>query len=197
MIFSCQNGVGRTTMGMAIASLAYFQERRTASVNIRPAVIDRHTDARVDGYGRTSILPHEMSSMYCIGSSETETETESSGEENVEWQEGEFLAVRRLTHLLDNGHEAKRMVRMSIDCCDVLVNIRKEISQFRKGHRRRRPETTTHKHAAYTRSIGYLHRFCFLIAVGGYIIGPRSTRNISFQQWMDSRSVSGISTFCL
>ena len=139
------------------------------------------------------MVPHGMPFMCCLGSSETETETESSCEENVEWQEGEFLAVRRLSRLLDNGHEAKRMVKMSVDCCDMLVNIRREIGQFRKGHRRC-PETTTHKHVAYTRSIGYLHRFCFLIAVGGYIIGPHKTQNISFQQWMDSRSVSGIST---
>lgn len=108
-------------------------------------------------------------------------------EESASWSDGRFLAVRRLTRLLDNGPDAKAIVDVHIDACDALVNIRKAIGQYLRSGTNARSETSQ-RHAAYNRGVGHLHRYCFLIAVTAYITQESSKTDLSFGEWMAMRS---------
>ena len=113
-------------------------------------------------------------------------ETDKDEDESVVSADNGFLAVRRLTRLLDNGLAAKGLVDLYINNCDLLVNIKAQIGEFRKGHAHHRPEISR-RHTAYNRGVSYLHRYCFLIAVAAFVTGDHKEKYMNFQEWMASR----------
>lgn len=182
VVFNCQNGVGRTTVGMVIAAIVFSQNKSllfdsasSSAAFPRPSHSSReHWTERKDRDRTLKVIQ------------ETEKQNEINQHDSELTEAGNVLAVRRLIHLLSNGIATKRLVDTYIDLCDQLVNIKAEIDTFRKKCARTPPESS-HRHVAFKKSVVYLHRYCFLISLAAYTI--QSKPGISFQQWMGSRYV--------
>lgn len=93
--------------------------------------------------------------------------------ESVALRDGEYVAVRRFTRLLERGAEAKAALDQVVDRAGALVNLRTAISRYRKPRRRFRffrcassppppPHIDTHTHArTYHGSCYRKARLCF------------------------------------
>lgn len=159
VVFNCQNGAGRTTVGMIIASLMLHGFQTTGFVS---------------EFGARTLRK--------------ESPVSSAPIDDVTWQacsKGRYLGVRRLTRLLEKGFHAKALVDQIIDSCDLMVNLRMAIGCYRTGMLHKLPEILS-RHSTFRRAVGYLHRYCFLIIVAAYltqILDPE----MPFSSWVRSR----------
>eukprot|EP00210_Caulerpa_lentillifera_P000523 g506.t1 len=159
VVFNCQNGAGRTTVGMVIASLV------------------------LQGF---QIAP--FSSQFTPEKLRRISPVQTAPEDDVTWQacaEGRYLGVRRLTRLLEQGFLSKSLLDQFIDCCDLMVNLRTAIGYYRTGMVHQLPEILS-RHSTFRRAVGYLHRYCFLIIVAAYLTQSLDPA-LPFSHWVQSK----------
>ena len=105
-------------------------------------------------------------------------------------RDGEYVAVRRFTRILERGPEAKATTDRVIDECGLLINLRTAIMRYRKPKDIKkffRPEIQA-RHAAFQRGCAYLERYCMMIAFTVYLRYCQSHgRRYTFEEWVLSR----------
>ncbi|KAK9808828.1 hypothetical protein WJX72_004439 [[Myrmecia] bisecta] len=211
IIFNCQMGAGRTTTGMVIACLV----RMFTSGNGK---WHDHEDMNAHvpcGFSPRSTISDDVGGDSPRGSSDDEagpslrwqesgvpgvddvdqssrdsSMVEADTMEAASLKEGEYVAVRRFTRILERGDDAKSSLDMVIDKCGALVNLRTAIMRYRKPRRWFRffrPEINV-RHTAFKRGSAYLERYCLLIAFTAFL--ERSLQlgtTMTFREWMAAR----------
>ncbi|KAL6785014.1 hypothetical protein ACKKBG_A02080 [Auxenochlorella protothecoides x Auxenochlorella symbiontica] len=206
LIYTCQMGGGRTTMGMVIGALL----RRAingAQIGMGGA---QSTDNLDEDVGQAepppgSMLDHDGSSAEyedALPAMEAPEAARRAGSltraaEGTPWDQesanlwsGEYVAVRRLVRILERGAEAKAAVDCAVDAAGALINLRTTIMRYRRPkslERFYRPEVQA-RHAAFLRGSAYLERYCLLIAFAAYLAECREWgRRATFQEWWAGR----------
>ncbi|XP_042044508.1 paladin-like isoform X2 [Salvia splendens] len=165
IIFNCQMGRGRTTTGMVIATLIYFNRIGASGI------------PRTNSMGRVSDLSASIS-----------TELPKS-EESI--RRGEYAVIRSLIRVLEGGVEGKRQVDKVIDKCASMQNLREAISSYRSSILCQADEMK--KEASLSFFVEYLERYYFLICFAVYLhterdaLYPISPAQCSFTEWMRAR----------
>ncbi|PIA40733.1 hypothetical protein AQUCO_02400064v1 [Aquilegia coerulea] len=165
IIFNCQMGRGRTTTGMVIATLVYFN-RIGASGIPRTNSIGKVFDA---GSDVTDSLPNSEDAI----------------------RRGEYAVIRSLIRVLEGGVEGKRQVDKVIDKCSSMQNLREAIATYRNSILRQPDEMK--REASLSFFVEYLERYYFLICFAVYIHTDRSALRFgssgqsSFTEWMRAR----------
>ncbi|KFM27931.1 Triosephosphate isomerase, chloroplastic [Auxenochlorella protothecoides] len=172
LIYTCQMGGGRTTMGMVIGALL----RRAingAQIGMGGA---QSTDNLDEDVGQAEPPPGRQGTPW--------------DQESANLWSGEYVAVRRLVRILEHGAEAKAAVDCAVDAAGALINLRTTIMRYRRPkslERFYRPEVQA-RHAAFLRGSAYLERYCLLIAFAAYLAECREWgRRATFQEWWAGR----------
>lgn len=162
LIYTCQLGGGRTTMGMCIgtllrmhlngaaipttssfdreASLLRLDEDLGASPRFTTEDVEAPWGYGGDGDGDGDGDGEEPELLLEDPNKETpRTASRMRGanapeidRERVNMENGEYLGVRRFTRTLERGGEVKAEVDEVIDACGVIVNLRTAIMRYRK-----------------------------------------------------------------
>ncbi|XP_041022066.1 paladin isoform X2 [Juglans microcarpa x Juglans regia] len=165
IIFNCQMGRGRTTTGMVIATLIYFN-RIGASGIPRTNSIGRVCDLGAN------VVDHLPNSEEAI-------------------RRGEYAVIRSLIRVLEGGVEGKRQVDRVIDKCASMQNLREAIATYRNSILREPDEMK--REASLSFFVEYLERYYFLICFAVYIHSEReflrssSFGHSTFSDWMRAR----------
>ena len=86
-------------------------------------------------------------------------------------QSGDYEGVRRFTRVLAGGEAAKAAADAAVDAAGRVVNLRSSIARYRRPRRTfrfYRPEIHA-RHAAFTRGLACLERYCWLIGLAAYL----------------------------
>ncbi|XP_044502953.1 paladin-like isoform X2 [Mangifera indica] len=165
VIFNCQMGRGRTTTGMVIATLIYFNRIGASGI------------PRTNSIGR----------VFDSGSSVAEHLPNS--EEAV--RRGEYAVIRSLIRVLEGGVEGKRQVDKVIDKCASMQNLREAIATYRNSILHQPDEMK--REASLSFFVEYLERYYLLICFAVFIHSERaalcssSCGYSSFVDWMKAR----------
>ncbi|KAK9747553.1 hypothetical protein RND81_02G000100 [Saponaria officinalis] len=161
IIFNCQMGRGRTTTGMVIATLIYFN--RIGASGIRRSI----------SIGRVSDMNNGADNLL-------------SSEEAI--RRGEYTVIRSLIRVLEGGVEGKRQVDKVIDRCASMQNLREAIATYRNSILHQPDEMK--REASLSFFVEYLERYYFLICFAVYLHtegAALSTVECSFAEWMRAR----------
>jgi len=141
LIYTCQLGGGRTTMGMCIGTLLRMHlngvdvpkpteiERSSALQRLDEDVGGTSPPHRIDEndeYGLQGPFPATP------GGDVSSPRNVSIDTERKNMEDGEYVGVRKFTRTLEMGLEAKAEVDAVIDACGLLVNLRTAIVRYRK-----------------------------------------------------------------
>jgi len=107
IIFNCQMGRGRTTTGMVIATLIYFNRIGASGI------------PRTNSIGKVSV--------YGSNASDNMLNTEEA------LLRGEYTVIRSLIRVLEGGVEGKRQVDKVIDKFSSMQNLREAIATYRNS----------------------------------------------------------------
>ncbi|ODO07006.1 hypothetical protein I350_04372 [Cryptococcus amylolentus CBS 6273] len=141
-VFNCQMGRGRTTTGMAVASLI-----ATIAVDEAPFDHGLHTDDE----------------------EEVEEEEDEAVPEATQYQNGEYKTILQLVTVMSRGKEAKRVTDRAIDLMQGVQNLRKAIYDFKLQVDAAEPGSAKYK-AQLTRTINYLYRYGALIVLANFLL---------------------------
>ncbi|XP_021769913.1 paladin-like isoform X2 [Chenopodium quinoa] len=164
VIFNCQMGRGRTTTGMVIATLIYFNRIGASGI------------PRSNSIGRVSDLSCNADNLL-------------SSEEAI--RRGEYTVIRSLIRVLEGGVEGKRQVDKVIDKCASMQNLREAIATYRSSILHQPDEMK--REASLSFFVEYLERYYFLICFAVYLhtegaaLTPCSSVLCSFADWMRAR----------
>ncbi|XP_074303708.1 uncharacterized protein LOC141638201 isoform X2 [Silene latifolia] len=161
IIFNCQMGRGRTTTGMVVATLIYFNRIGASGIS------------RSISIGRVSDMNNGADSLL-------------SSEEAI--RRGEYTVIRSLIRVLEGGVEGKRQVDKVIDRCASMQNLREAIATYRNSILHQPDEMK--REASLSFFVEYLERYYFLICFAVYLhtkSAVTSTVECSFAEWMSAR----------
>ncbi|KAI3517914.1 hypothetical protein L1887_17136 [Cichorium endivia] len=165
VIFNCQMGRGRTTTGMVVATLIYFNRIGASGI------------PRTNSIGKISVC----------GSNATDNMLNT--EEAL--LRGEYTVIRSLIRVLEGGVEGKRQVDKVIDKCASMQNLREAIATYRNSILRQPDEMK--REALLSFFVEYLERYYYLICFAVYLHTeravhiPRSPQHFNFYDWMKAR----------
>ncbi|KAL5539852.1 hypothetical protein UlMin_045473 [Ulmus minor] len=165
IIFNCQMGRGRTTTGMVIATLIYFNRIGSSGI------------PRTNSIGKVS------------DSAANAADHVPNSEEAI--RRGEYAVIRSLIRVLEGGLEGKRQVDKVIDKCASMQNLREAIATYRNSILRQPDEMK--REALLSFFVEYLERYYFLICFAVYIHSEKSvlqsssSGHSSFSDWMRAR----------
>ncbi|CAI9300371.1 unnamed protein product [Lactuca saligna] len=167
IIFNCQMGRGRTTTGMVIATLIYFNRIGASGI------------PRTNSIGTISVC----------GSNATDNMLNT--EEAL--LRGEYTVIRSLIRVLEGGVEGKRQVDKVIDKCASMQNLREAIATYRNSILRQPDEMK--REALLSFFVEYLERYYYLICFAVYLHTERAVHipksphnhNLNFYDWMKAR----------
>ncbi|KAL8144431.1 hypothetical protein V2J09_017463 [Rumex salicifolius] len=165
IIFNCQMGRGRTTTGMVIATLIYYNRIGASGI------------PRIESIGRVSEISFSV------------TDHTLSSDEAI--RRGEYAVIRSLVRVLEGGAEGKKQVDKVIDKCSSMQNLREAIATYRNSILRQPDEMK--RETALSFFVEYLERYYFLICFAVYIHTERtsvhaiSSSENSFANWMKAR----------
>ncbi|XP_071715447.1 uncharacterized protein [Rutidosis leptorrhynchoides] len=159
IIFNCQMGRGRTTTGMVIATLIYYNR------------IGASGFPRINSIGNVSS---------CVSNA---SDNMLSTEEAL--LRGEYTVIRSLIRVLEGGVEGKRQVDKVIDKCASMQNLREAIATYRNNILRQSDEMK--REALLSFFVEYLERYYYLICFSVYLHTAKSNANYNFYHWMKAR----------
>ncbi|KAG2693100.1 hypothetical protein I3760_08G082200 [Carya illinoinensis] len=165
IIFNCQMGRGRTTTGMVIATLIYFNRIGASGI------------PRTNSVGTVCDLGPNVVDHF------------PNSEEAI--RRGEYAVIRSLIRVLEGGVEGKRQVDRVIDKCASMQNLREAIATYRNSILREPDEMK--REASLSFFVEYLERYYFLICFAVYIHSEReflrssSFGHSTFSDWMRAR----------
>ncbi|KAL9994668.1 putative protein-tyrosine phosphatase [Helianthus debilis subsp. tardiflorus] len=159
IIFNCQMGRGRTTTGMVIATLIYFNRIGASGI------------PRTNSIGKVSV--------YGSNASDNMLNTEEA------LLRGEYTVIRSLIRVLEGGVEGKRQVDKVIDKCSSMQNLREAIATYRNSILRQPDEMK--RAALLSFFVEYLERYYYLICFAVYLHTEKSSSNFTFYHWMKAR----------
>ncbi|KAE9615911.1 hypothetical protein Lal_00017613 [Lupinus albus] len=165
IIFNCQMGRGRTTTGMVIATLVYFNRIGASGI------------PRSNSIGRISQFMTNVADRL------------PNSEEAI--RRGEYVVIRSLIRVLEGGVEGKRQVDKVIDKCASMQNLREAIATYRNSILRQPDEMK--REASLSFFVEYLERYYFLICFAVYLHSERAvllsstSTQSSFADWMRAR----------
>nr|XP_043636887.1 paladin [Erigeron canadensis] len=159
IIFNCQMGRGRTTTGMVIATLIYFNRIGASGI------------PRTNSIGNVS--------AYGSNASDNMLNTEEA------LLRGEYTVIRSLIRVLEGGVEGKRQVDKVIDKCSSMQNLREAIATYRNSILRQPDEMK--REALLSFFVEYLERYYYLICFAVYLHTEKSNANYNFYHWMKAR----------
>ncbi|KAL4574619.1 hypothetical protein LXL04_021454 [Taraxacum kok-saghyz] len=165
IIFNCQMGRGRTTTGMVIATLIYFN--------------------RIGASGIPKTTSIGKISVYASNATDNMLNTEEA------LLRGEFTVIRSLIRVLEGGVEGKRQVDKVIDKCSSMQNLREAIATYRNNILRQPDEMK--REALLSFFVEYLERYYYLICFAVYLHTeravhiPSSPYHFKFYDWMKAR----------
>ncbi|KAH9622269.1 hypothetical protein KSS87_001369 [Heliosperma pusillum] len=154
-------GRGRTTTGMVVATLIYFNRIGASGISRRISI------------GRVSDMNNGADSLL-------------SSEEAI--RRGEYTVIRSLIRVLEGGVEGKRQVDKVIDRCASMQNLREAIATYRNSILHQPDEMK--REASLSFFVEYLERYYFLICFAVYLhtkSAVTSTVECSFAEWMRAR----------
>ncbi|KAL4440251.1 hypothetical protein ABPG75_003252 [Micractinium tetrahymenae] len=213
LIYTCQLGGGRTTTGMVIGSLLRMHLNGAriggdGGLALGMAATAEHMDEDVGGASprggsddedaagaaRTPAAAGRALLARGVGAAaggggglamEPLLDLEAR-----QLRDGEYVAVRRFTRILERGPDAKATVDEVVDACGVLINLRTAIIRYRQPRsfdRFFRPEIQA-RHNAFQRGSAYLERYCMLICFTAYLQYCRVRgRRLMFEEWTAAR----------
>ncbi|KAI3732551.1 hypothetical protein L1987_63757 [Smallanthus sonchifolius] len=159
IIFNCQMGRGRTTTGMVIATLIYFNRIGASGI------------PRINSIGKVSLCGSNAS--------DNMLNTEEA------LRRGEYTVIRSLIRVLEGGVEGKRQVDKVIDKCASMQNLREAIATYRNSILRQPDEMK--RAALLSFFVEYLERYYYLICFAVYLHTERPPSNFGFYRWMKAR----------
>lgn len=159
IIFNCQMGRGRTTTGMVIATLIYFNRIGASGI------------PRTNSIGTVSVCESNAS--------DNMLNTEEA------LRRGEYTVIRSLIRVLEGGVEGKRQVDKVIDKCASMQNLREAIATYRNSILRQPDEMK--RAALLSFFVEYLERYYYLICFAVYLHTERSPSHFNFYHWMKAR----------
>ncbi|PWA70401.1 hypothetical protein CTI12_AA289430 [Artemisia annua] len=163
IIFNCQMGRGRTTTGMVIATLIYFNRMGASGI------------PRINSIGQVSRF----------GSNATDNMLNT----DEALLRGEYTVIRSLIRVLEGGVEGKRQVDKVIDKCSSMQNLREAITTYRNSIMRQPDEMK--REALLSFFVEYLERYYYLICFAVYLHTERAvnhpTAPAHFYDWMKAR----------
>ncbi|XP_024981038.1 paladin isoform X1 [Cynara cardunculus var. scolymus] len=165
IIFNCQMGRGRTTTGMVIATLIYFN------------LIGASGIPRTNSIGKVSVCGSNAS--------DNMLNTEEA------LRRGEYTVIRSLIRVLEGGVEGKRQVDKVIDKCASMQNLREAIATYRNSILRQPDEMK--REALLSFFVEYLERYYYLICFAVYLHIERAVHHLrspghfNFYDWMKAR----------
>ncbi|XP_076895977.1 uncharacterized protein LOC143548775 isoform X1 [Bidens hawaiensis] len=159
IIFNCQMGRGRTTTGMVIATLIYFNRIGASGI------------PRTNSIGKVSV--------YGSNASDNMINTEEA------LRRGEYTVIRSLIRVLEGGVEGKRQVDKVIDKCASMQNLREAIATYRNSFMKQPDEMK--RAALLSFFVEYLERYYYLICFAVYLHTEKSSSNFTFYHWMKAR----------
>nr|GEX09018.1 paladin isoform X1 [Tanacetum cinerariifolium] len=163
IIFNCQMGRGRTTTGMVIATLIYFNRMGASGI------------PRNNSIGQVSRF----------GSNATDNMLNT----DEALLRGEYTVIRSLIRVLEGGVEGKRQVDKVIDKCSSMQNLREAIATYRNSILRQPDEMK--REALLSFFVEYLERYYYLICFAVYLHTERAvnhpTAPAHFYDWMKAR----------
>ncbi|KAD4584542.1 hypothetical protein E3N88_22143 [Mikania micrantha] len=159
IIFNCQMGRGRTTTGMVIATLIYFNRIGASGI------------PRTNSIGKVSVCGSNAS--------DNMLNTEEA------LRRGEYTVIRSLIRVLEGGVEGKRQVDKVIDKCASMQNLREAIATYRNSILRQPDEMK--RAALLSFFVEYLERYYYLICFAVYLHTERPPSNFNFYHWMKAR----------
>ncbi|KAK7281583.1 hypothetical protein RIF29_09702 [Crotalaria pallida] len=165
IIFNCQMGRGRTTTGMVIATLVYFNRIGASGIQ------------RSNSIGRISQFMTNV------------TDRMPNSEEAI--RRGEYVVIKSLIRVLEGGVEGKRQVDKVIDKCASMQNLHEAIAAYRNSILQQPDEMK--REASLSFFVEYLERYYFLICSTVYLHSERATllssnaSQSSFADWMRAR----------
>ncbi|KAL3531572.1 hypothetical protein ACH5RR_010894 [Cinchona calisaya] len=165
IIFNCQMGRGRTTTGMVIATLVYFNRLGVSAI------------PRTNSIGKVSD---------CFSSI-----TDNLPNSEEAFLRGEYAVIRSLIRVLEGGVEGKRQVDKVIDKCASMQNLREAIATYRNSILRQPDEMK--REASLSFFVEYLERYYFLICFAVHLHTERESLQTklpdecSFTDWMKAR----------
>ncbi|XP_076959622.1 uncharacterized protein LOC143635749 [Bidens hawaiensis] len=159
IIFNCQMGRGRTTTGMVIATLIYFNRIGASGI------------PRTNSIGKVSV--------YGSNASDNMINTEEA------LRRGEYTVIRSLIRVLEGGVEGKRQVDKVIDKCASMQNLREAIATYRNSIMKQPDEMK--RAALLSFFVEYLERYYYLICFAVYLHTEKSSSNFTFYHWMKAR----------
>lgn len=213
LVFNCGLGVGRTTFSM-ISALLIRRAQVLIKNNSDPYGLDSSTQmvmsAPLIGEGSSlsgttgliTRLDNEMERMamlrlvYVL---ERGLESKMSPQSAIEWMLqrssrvddlknailGNYQVIMKLSSVLEQGTEDKRLLDLLVNRCDHLVNIREEILINRAKY-------SVHGDKSYLgKALVFLERYFFLLAFSSYIhenIVKKSNFELPFSSWLGNRS---------
>ncbi|PSC67685.1 paladin isoform X1 [Micractinium conductrix] len=224
LIYTCQLGGGRTTMGMVVGSLLRMHLNgarlggEASALCSSSGPTTEHLDEDVGGgsprggsddegpggatgRGAAAAAARAIEAAAAALSGRrggtggwqemaTGDEEQPLDLEERQLRDGEYVAVRRFTRILERGPDAKATVDEVIDACGLLINLRTAIIRYRQPRsldRFFRPEIQA-RHNAFQRGSAYLERYCMLIVFTAYLQYCRARgRRLTFEEWMAAR----------
>ncbi|OIV95330.1 hypothetical protein TanjilG_07486 [Lupinus angustifolius] len=165
IVFNCQMGRGRTTTGMVVATLVYFNRIGASGI------------PRSNSIGRISQFMTNVADRL------------PNSEEAI--RRGEYVVIRSLIRVLEGGVEGKRQVDKVIDMCASMQNLREAIATYRSSILRQPDEMK--REASLFFFVEYLERYYILICFAVYLHSERAVllsstaTQSSFADWMRAR----------
>eukprot|EP00803_Ostreobium_quekettii_P003854 evm.model.scf_787.5 EVM.evm.TU.scf_787.5 scf_787:45503-61553(+) len=186
LIFNCQNGAGRTTTAMVMACLMKLcrcKQPLSESVSNYHTSLTEETIESLNRIDAMQIVKSPAGRWPADMDPDFDVE---DPEERHASEKGAYVAVRRLVRLLDWGLNLKEATDKIIDACGLFVNLRKAIrcNRPQPGYK----EAETHqRHASFKGGMGYLERYCLLIAFSGFLDYMARGNSTTFQDWLAAR----------
>ncbi|KAG1680951.1 hypothetical protein FOA52_009910 [Chlamydomonas sp. UWO 241] len=197
VIFNCQMGNGRTTMGMVVAGMLHIHTEGAIESMRSAAGYDNLHQDNLGDYIMEGVSPRSEGEDLDWGDFRDEEDEKMKKvwdlePEEVEEQKslaaGGYVGVRRVVRLLEEGEGSKNVVDNMVDAASDMINLRVAIMKYRKPrslYKYIRPELQQ-RNGAFKKGTAYLKRYCMLISYAFYLehVGPEAT---PFSGWVDQR----------
>lgn len=176
IVFNCQMGKGRTTLGMIMASL-YFQAQNPSSA--QDEVMDDHMDDEE--------LDEDEDGEYTHKKASPAAQDAQNDEPNLKM--GEYDLINSLVNVLSDGTLSKKDVDQVINQCGQVQNVREAILFARDQHIK---STTTDRQQFWkAKGASFVERYFYLICFYAFLkeaIANDLDEAFTFAVWMEEHT---------
>eukprot|EP01113_Clastostelium_recurvatum_P000017 TRINITY_DN10006_c0_g1_i2.p1 TRINITY_DN10006_c0_g1~~TRINITY_DN10006_c0_g1_i2.p1 ORF type:complete len:1401 (-),score=439.04 TRINITY_DN10006_c0_g1_i2:19-4221(-) len=169
-VFSCQNGIGRTSMGMVIGCMITYMMAHRDKQEAIPARPPN------DGL---SVLSPKLGAL-------------QASPEQVRFLEGDYQVILNVVRVMERGVHARVWTDYFIDECSLLKNLRVAIFEYKRQYELAKPDDKIARKQAKASFVHYLERYFVLIVFQAYLMDTTDTtstktKKVTFAHWVEER----------